>query len=121
MGNAKVKAWRRAARKGNGKDAPLGTTFGATWDEETFEIPHGKIEWLVWAKPSEWEPHWVSEERTPPEERKEHECLKPGPKPRAVSPEATCVDRGMPPCMAAHKLGLDETMDLLFSGPGCRR
>ena len=39
VANAKVKAWRRAARKGNGKDAPLGTMFGATWGEQTFKIP----------------------------------------------------------------------------------
>ena len=41
--NAKVKAWRRAARKGKGKEAPLGMMFGATWAEETFEIPQGEI------------------------------------------------------------------------------
>ena len=34
--NAKVKAWTRAARKGNGEDAPLGTMFGATWGEDMF-------------------------------------------------------------------------------------
>ena len=46
-------------------------------------------------------------------ERQEHECLKPGPSPRAVAPEPTSVDRGSPPRMAAPKLGLDETMELL--------
>ena len=56
VANAKVKAWRRAARKGKGKDAPLGTMFGATWGEETFEIPHGKMDWLASAQSSEWEP-----------------------------------------------------------------
>ena len=30
VANAKVKAWRRAARKGKGKNAPSGTMFGAT-------------------------------------------------------------------------------------------
>ena len=30
VANAKVKAWRRAARKGKGKEASLGTMFGAT-------------------------------------------------------------------------------------------
>ena len=44
VANAKFKAWRRAARKGKGKDAPLGTIFGATWGEETFEIPHGEMD-----------------------------------------------------------------------------
>ena len=65
------------------------------------------------AQSSECEPRWVSGETTPPEEPKEHECLKPGPSPRAVAPEPTCVDGGLPPIMAAPKLGLDETMELL--------
>ena len=56
VANAKVKAWRRAARKGQGKDAPLGMVFGATWGEETFEIPHGEMEWSASAQSSEWEP-----------------------------------------------------------------
>ena len=51
----------------------------------------------------------MSEEPTP----SEHECPKPGPSPRAMATEATCVDRGLHPRMAAPKLGLDETMDLL--------
>ena len=37
----------------------------------------------------------------------------PGPSSRTVAPEPTCVDRGLPPRMAAPKLGLDGTMDLL--------
>ena len=45
VANAKVKAWRRVARKGGGKEAPSGTMFGATWAEETFEIPHGEMDW----------------------------------------------------------------------------
>ena len=113
MANAKVKAWRRAARKEKGKDAPLGTMLGATWGEETFDIPHGKMDWSASVQSSEWEPDWVSEELTPPEELKEHECLKPGPSPRAWALEPTCVDQGLPPHMAAPELGLDETMDLL--------
>ena len=55
----------------------------------------------------------MSGEPKPPEEPKEHECLKPGPSPRAVASEPTCMDRGLPPRMAARKLGLDETMELL--------
>ena len=39
VANAKVKAWTRAAMKGKGKDAALGTMFGAPWGDETFEIP----------------------------------------------------------------------------------
>ena len=62
----------------------------------------------------------MSEEPTPPEEPKEHECLKPGPSPRAVALEPTCVARGLPPRMAAPKLGLDETMDLLSRVLGAR-
>ena len=113
VANTKVKALRRAARKGKGKVAPLGTMFGATWGEETFEIPDGEMEWSASAQSSEWEPNWMSEETTPPEGPKEYECLKPGPSPRAVAPEPTCMDRGLPPRMAGPKLGLDETMDLL--------
>ena len=112
VANAKVKAWRIAARKGKGKEA-LGTMFGATWAEETFEIPHGEMDRSWSAQSSEWEPDWVSGEPTPPERPKEHERLKPGPSPRAVAPEPTSVDRGLPPRMAAPKLGLDETMELL--------
>ena len=100
--------------KGKGKDEPLGTIFRATGGEETFEIPPGKMDWSASAQPSEWEPDWVFEETTPLEEPKQHEYLKPGPSPRAVAPQPTCVDRGLPPRMAAPKLGLDETMDLLL-------
>ena len=92
---------------------PLGTMFGATWGEETFEIPHGEMDWSVSAQSSEWEPDWVSEGPTGPEEPKEHECLKPGPSPRPVAPELTSVDHGLPPRIAAPKLGLDDTMDVL--------
>ena len=108
VANAKVKGWRKAARKGKGKDAPLGTMLGATWGEETFQIPHGEMEWSLSSQSSQWEPDWVSREPTPPEEPKEHECLKPGPTFRAVSPEPTCVDRGLRPRMAAPKLGLED-------------
>ena len=69
--------------------APLGTIFGATWAEETFKIPHGEMDWLLSAQSPEWEPDWVSGEPRPPEEPKEHECLKPGPSPRAVALEPT--------------------------------
>ena len=113
VANAKVKAWRRAARKGKGKDAPLGTMFGATWGEETFEIPDGEMDWSASAQSSEWDSDWVSEEATPPKEPKEHECLKSGPSPGAVAAKPTCMDHGLPPRMAAPNLGLDEAMDLL--------
>ena len=113
VANAKVNAWRRAARKEKGEEAPLGTIFGAKWGEETFEIPHGEMDWSSSAQSPEWEPDWMSGEPTPPEKPKEHECLKPGCNPRAVAPEPTSVDRGLPPRMAPLKLGLDETMELL--------
>ena len=113
VANAKVKAWRRTARKGKGKDAPLGTMFKATWGKETFRIPHGGMDWSSSAQSSEWEPVLVSGEPTPPEEPKEHECLKPGLSHRGVAPEPKCVDGGLPRRMAAPKLALDETMELL--------
>ena len=68
VADAKVKAWRRAARKGKGKDATLGTMFGATWGEETFQIPHSKMDWSSSAQTSECEPDWVTGEPTPPEQ-----------------------------------------------------
>ena len=110
---AKVKAWRRAAMKGKGKDAALGTMFGATWGDETFEIPYSEMDWPMSAQSSECEPDWVSKEPAPSREPKAHEYLKPYPSPRAVAPEPTCVERGLPPRVAAPKLGLDETMQLL--------
>ena len=64
VANAKVNAWRRAARKGKGKEVALGTMFGATWAEETFEIPHGEMDWSSLAQSSESEPDWVSGEPT---------------------------------------------------------
>ena len=68
VANAKVKAWRRAAMKENGKDAALGAMFGATWGDKTFEILYGERDWPVSAQLSEWEPDWVSKERTPSKE-----------------------------------------------------
>ena len=85
--------------------------FGATWAEETFKIPHGEMDWSSSAQSSEWRPDWVSVEPTPPERPMEHECMKPGPSPRAGAPEPTSVNRGLPQRMAAPKLGLDETME----------
>ena len=87
--------------------------FRATWAEETFEIPHGEMDWSSSAQSAEWEPGWVSGEPTPPEKPKEYKCLKTGPSRRAVATDPTSVDRGLPPRMAAPKLGLDETMELL--------
>ena len=113
VANAKVKAWGRAARKGKGKEAPLGMMFGATLAEKTFQVPHGEMDWSSSAQSCQWEPDWVSGEPTPPEKPKEYECLKPGPGPRAVAPGPASVDKGFPPRMAAPKLGVDEAMELL--------
>ena len=98
--------------KGKGKDAALGTMFGATWGDETFEIPHSEMDCPASAQLSEWEADWVSKEPTSSGEPKEHEYLKPGSSPRAVAPQPTCGERGLPPRMAAPKLALDETMEL---------
>ena len=57
VANAKVKAWRRAARKGKGKHAPLRTMFGATLGEATFEIAPGERDWSPSAQSLEWEPN----------------------------------------------------------------
>ena len=62
----------------------------------------------------------MSGELTPPEKPKEHECLKPGRSPRAVAPEPACVDRDLLARMAAPKLALDETMELLSPVLGAR-
>ena len=45
VGKPKVKAWRRAARKGKRKNAAFGTMFGAASGEEMLEIPHVKMDW----------------------------------------------------------------------------
>ena len=56
VANAKVKAWRSTTMKGKGKDAALGPMFGATWGDEIFEIPYGKLDALASAHSSDWEP-----------------------------------------------------------------
>ena len=62
--------------KGKGKDAALGTMFGATWGDKTFKIPYGEMDWPTSAQSSECQPDWVSKEPTPSREPKEHECPK---------------------------------------------
>ena len=95
------------------KHAALGTMLGASWGGEMFEISYGEVDWPASAQSSEWEPDWVSKEPTRSGERKEHECLKPGPSRRVVASEPTCLEGGVPPRVAALKPGLDETMELL--------
>ena len=63
--NAKVKAWRRAARKGEGKEtAAIGPMFATTSGEE-LGIPYGQCAVSAWAHSSQWEPDLVSREPTP--------------------------------------------------------
>ena len=108
VANTTVKAWRRAARKSKGKEtAVMGPMFATTWGEE-FEIPYGECAASASAHSSEWEPDWISREPTP---TKEPVCMEREPSPCALEP--VCVERGWPPRMAAPKLGLDETTELL--------
>ena len=87
--------------------------FEATWGDETFEIPYSEMDWPASAQASQGEPDWVSKQPTPSRKPKKHECLRPNPCTNAVAPEPTCVQRDLPPCMAAPKLNLDENMELL--------
>ena len=56
VANAKVKARRRAAMKAKGKDAALGTMFGAIWGDETFKIPYGEMDRPKSAESLQWVP-----------------------------------------------------------------
>ena len=80
--------------------------LGATWGDETFQIPYGECYASASAHRSEWELDWVSKEPTPSKKPKEPECM-------GVAPEPSRVEQGLPPRMAAPKLGLDVTMELL--------
>ena len=97
--------------KRKGKDTVLGPMFRATWSDKTFEIPYRELNALASAHSSEWEPDGVSKQRAPSKEPKEPECLEQELSPRGVPPEPSCVERNLPPCMAAPKLGVDETME----------
>ena len=57
VANTKVKAWRRAAREGKGKDAAFRPMLGATWGDDMFEISYGECDASVSAFSLEWEPH----------------------------------------------------------------
>ena len=115
MDNAMVKAWGKAARKAKEKETAMGPMFENTWEDHTFDIPYGECALSAAAHSSEWEPDWVSREKTPSEER---ECMEHEASPRGVSPAPTCLEQGLRPRMAAPKLGLDETMELLSRGLG---
>ena len=105
---AKVKAWRKARRKEKKKE-PMKAypMFGTTWGEG-FEAPYGEIPAATSNDSSEWEEDWISREPTPSLPSRPRP-----PSPCGVCPEPGCVERGLPSRMAAPKLGLNETMELL--------
>ena len=105
---AKVKAWRKAGRKEQEKE-PMKAypMFGTTWGEG-FEAPYGEISATTSNGSSEWEVDRISREPTPSLPSRPRP-----PSPRGVCPEPVRVERGLPSRMAAPKLGLDETMELL--------
>ena len=108
LANTKVKACRRAAGKGKGKEtAMMNPMFETKWVEE-FEIPYGECAASLSADSSEWELNWIYRDPTP---TKEPVCMEGEPSP--CTPEPVCVERGLPPRMAAPKLGLNDTMELL--------
>ena len=105
---AKVKAWRKAGRKEQEKE-PMKAylMFGTTWGEG-FEAPYGEISATMSNDSWEREEDRISREPTlslPSRPRP--------PSPRGVCPEPVRLERGLPSRMAAPKLGLDETMELL--------
>ena len=108
VATAKGKAWRKAGKQEKEKEPMkaypmLGTTWG-----EGFEAPYGEISATTSNDSSEWEVDWISTEPTP------SLLSRPRPpSPRGVCPEPVHVERGLPSRMAAPKLGLDETMELL--------
>ena len=109
VANAKVKAWRKAGKQENEKE-PMKAypIFGTTWGEG-FEAPYGEISATTSNDSSEWEEDWISREPTPSLPSRPRP-----PSPRWACPEPVRVERGLPSRMAAPKLGLDETMELLF-------
>ena len=105
---AKVKAWRKAGRKEQEKERMKAyPMFGTTWGEG-LEAPYGEISATTSNDSSEWEEDWISRETTPSLPSRPRL-----PSPRGVCPDPVRVERGLPSRMAAPKLGLDETMELL--------
>ena len=90
-----------------------------TWGE-IFEVPSGEISASASNDSSEWEPDWVTEGKTSVKRPVPQEPEGPRPSPSGPPPEPVCVERGLPPHMAAPKLGLNETMEFLsrFLGAG---
>ena len=108
VATAKLKAWRKAGEEEKEKE-PMKAypMFGTTWGEG-FEAPYGEISATTSNDSSEWEEDWISREPS----------LSLPSRPRPLSPRGVCpepvrVERGLPARMAAPKLGLDETMELL--------
>ena len=81
--------------------------FGTTWGEG-FEEPYGEISTTPSNDSSESEEDWISREPTPSLPSRPRP-----PSPRGVCLEPVRVERGLSSRMAAPKLGLDETMELL--------
>ena len=109
VATAKVKAWRKAGKQEKEKERMKAyPMFGTTWGEG-FEAPYGEISATTSNGSSEWEVDWISREPTPSLPSRPRP-----PSPRGVCPEPVRVERGLPSRMAAPKLGLDETMELLF-------
>ena len=108
VATAKVKAWRKAGKQEKEKE-PMKAypMFGTTWGEG-FEEPYGEISATRSNDSSECEVDWISREPTPSLPSRPRP-----PSPRGVCPEPVRVERGLPSRMAAPKLGLDETMELL--------
>ena len=108
VATAKVKAWRKAGKQEKEKE-PMKAypMFGTTWGEG-FEAPYGEISATTSNDSSEWEVDWISREATPSLPSRPRP-----PSPRGVCPKPVQVERGLPSRMAAPKLGLDETMELL--------
>ena len=108
VATAKVKAWRKAGQKEKEKEPmKVYPMFGTTWGEG-FEAPYEEMSAAMSNDSSEWEADWISREPTPSLPSKPRP-----PSPRGVCPEPVRVERGLPSRMAAPKLGLDETMELL--------
>ena len=105
---AKVKAWRKAGRQEKEKE-PMKAypMFGTTWGEG-FEAPYGEISATTSNDSSEWEVDWISRVPTPSLPSRPRP-----PSPRGVCPEPVRLEKGLPSRMAAPKLGLDETVELL--------
>ena len=108
VATAKVQAWRKAGKQEKEKE-PMKAypMFRTTWGEG-FEAPYGEISATTSTDSSEWEEDWISREPTPSLPSRLRTTL-----PRGVCPEPVRLERCLPSRMAAPKLGLDETMELL--------